>query len=268
MEGFIALHRQLLENTIWLNSTPEQKTILITLLLMAWHKEKSWEWRGQKFRTEKGQFVTSLSSIMKNCGEGITIQNVRTALARFEKLEFLTNESTKRGRLITIVNWHIYQTERNEANKETNKDLTKTSQRPNKELTPNNNVNNVNNVNNKNIYTDSPNKDKKSKKKFTFGEYKHVKLTQNEYDKLQSDFGNADELIKFIDEYTEMKGYKCKNWNLAIRKWVVKAVKENKQKPQQGIDLKSKVIQHNFEQREYADTDYDSFISNNKNKGE
>ena len=53
-----------------------------------------------------------------------------------KKLEFLTNESTKEGRLITLVNWRDYQYTEDEPNIATNKDLTKSQQRPNKDLTP------------------------------------------------------------------------------------------------------------------------------------
>lgn len=134
--GYFKLWRELFTKPIWLNSTPEQKTIFITLLAMANFNEKEWEWKDKKFKADKGQFVTSLDSIARNCGKGITIQNVRTALKRFEKLEFLTNESTKTGRLITIVNWHIYQGAEDEPNNEDNNDPTKTQQRPNKDLTP------------------------------------------------------------------------------------------------------------------------------------
>jgi hypothetical protein len=64
------------------------------------------------------------------------MQNVRTALKRFEKLDFLTNESTKQGRLITVVDWELYQEQEEPPNKESNSHLTKTQQRPNKQLTP------------------------------------------------------------------------------------------------------------------------------------
>ena len=77
--------------------------------------------------------------MVRECGEGVTIQNVRTALDRFEKLGFLTNISTKTGRLITIVNWEKYQGRDFVDNKEANKDLTKSQQRANKDLTPNKN---------------------------------------------------------------------------------------------------------------------------------
>lgn len=146
-QGWIKLHRKLIEKAIWVDSTPEQKVILITLLMMANHKEKEWEWRGEKYKAKPGQFVTSLNSIVKNAGSGISIQNVRTAIERFEKYEFLTNQSTKRNRLITIVNWEQYQSYGDDANKDTNKELTKSQQRANKELTTNKNDNNDNNDN-------------------------------------------------------------------------------------------------------------------------
>jgi hypothetical protein len=107
--GFFKIHRDLFIKPIWKKSTPEQKSILITLLAMAWFRPNKWEWKGQQFETMPGQLVTSLDSIAKEAGDGISVKNVRTALKRFEKLEFLTNESAKTGRLITIVNWGLYQ---------------------------------------------------------------------------------------------------------------------------------------------------------------
>ena len=72
------------------------------------------------------------------------------------------------------------------------------------------------------------NKIVKEKVKEKYGEYSNVLLTEKEYQSLCSDFTNADELIKFLDEYIEMKGYKAKSHYLAIRKWVKDAVSERK----------------------------------------
>ena len=140
--GWIKLYRELLDKPIWFESTPEQKVILITLLLMANHDGRQWEWQGQQYYAGPGQFVTSLSKIAEKAGTGISMQNVRTALKRFEKFNFLTNQSTKVNRLITIVNWGFYQENPNEPNKATNSQLTKSQQRANKELTTNKNVRN------------------------------------------------------------------------------------------------------------------------------
>ena len=139
MQGWIKLHRCLMYKPIWLESTPEQKVILITLLTMANHTGKEWEWRGERYTAAPGQFITSLDSIAHKCGKGITMQNVRTALKRFEKYEFLTNESTNKNRLITIVNWGIYQGLEDDPNKQTNMQLTSNQQATNKQLTTNKN---------------------------------------------------------------------------------------------------------------------------------
>ena len=144
--GWVKLHRALLDKTIWINSTAEQKTILITLLLMANHEPNQWEWKGKKYTVKSGEFITSLEKIVAKCGKGITTQNVRSALKRFENLQFLTNESTKQNRLIKIENWGLYQDEENQPNKATNKEVTNDQQRTNKEVTTNKNDKNDKNI--------------------------------------------------------------------------------------------------------------------------
>lgn len=155
-EGWFKVHRCLFEKAIWQQSTPEQKVILITLLGMANHKGKEWEWKGKQFKAEPGMLVTSLESITARCGKGISIQNVRSALTKFKKYEFLTEEVTKTGRLITILNWGLYQGGECATNKginnqvtnsqqSTNKEVTNSQQTGNKELTPNKNDKNYKN---------------------------------------------------------------------------------------------------------------------------
>ena len=109
MHGWIKVHRTLLEKPIWKQSTPEHKAILITLLLMANHEENDWEWNGMNYSCKPGEFISSAQSIINNAGKGISRQNVRTALARFEKLGFLTIQSTNQSSMITICNWESYQ---------------------------------------------------------------------------------------------------------------------------------------------------------------
>ncbi|HFL1069410.1 TPA: DnaD domain protein [Listeria monocytogenes] len=138
--GWVKLHRDLKEKPIWRSSTPEQKTILVTLLMMANHKENEWEWMGKPFKAKPGEFVTSIKSITVECGKGISSQNVRTALKRFENYGFLTKESTKVNTLINIVNWGVYQESENKPNTLANNQLTNDSQTANKQLTTNKNV--------------------------------------------------------------------------------------------------------------------------------
>ncbi|EAE0465044.1 DnaD domain protein [Listeria monocytogenes] len=138
--GWVKLHRDLKEKPIWRSSTPEQKTILVTLLMMANHKENEWEWMGKPFKAKPGEFVTSIKSITAECGKGISSQNVRTALKRFENYGFLTKKSTKVNTLINIVNWGVYQESENKPNTLANNQLTNDSQTANKQLTTNKNV--------------------------------------------------------------------------------------------------------------------------------
>ena len=137
--GWIKLYRELLDKAIWKDSTPEQKTVLITLLLMANHTDSEWEWKRERLHCSPGQFRTSLDHIAAMCGKGISRQNVRTALKKFERYGFLTNKSTKAGRLITICNWGLYQSPEEVHNKESPSPLTNGQQTTNRPLTPNKN---------------------------------------------------------------------------------------------------------------------------------
>lgn len=144
MQGWVKLYRELLEKPIWQLSTPSQKTVLITLLMLANHSGKNWEWNGQPYHLEPGQLITSLSSLAGKCGKGVSVQSVRSALLKFSKYGFLTNQSTKVSRLVTIVNWRKYQGQDDKPTKQ----ATDSQQSSNKEPTTNKNVKNEKNEKN------------------------------------------------------------------------------------------------------------------------
>lgn len=145
-EGWIKLHRELLDKSIWTCSTPAQKVILITLLMMANHEGREWEFKGRRIKLQPGQFITSLPSIAKLAGDGVSIRNVRTALKRFEEYEFLTDESTVNGRLITICNWERYQRGIEEGDRLTDRQVTDRWQTGDRRVTANNNNKKDNNI--------------------------------------------------------------------------------------------------------------------------
>ena len=66
--------------------------------------------------------------------------------------------------------------------------------------------------------------------KHKYGEYQNVLLKDEELEKLKKDYNNWEDLIKYLDEYIEMKGYKAKSHYLAIKKWVVEAVNKTKKR--------------------------------------
>lgn len=141
-QGWVKLYRQLLDKPIWLNSRAEHQVVLITLLLMANHAPSEWEWKGEKYTLMPGQMITSVEKIMAKCGVGVTRQNVRSALKRLEKLNFLTNKSTNKNRLITIVNWGLFQGAEVATNQVTNQQVTGNQPTANRLLTTNKNVKN------------------------------------------------------------------------------------------------------------------------------
>lgn len=55
--------------------------------------------------------------------------------------------------------------------------------------------------------------------KHKYGTYKNILLTDKELQKLKEEFDNWEEVINYVDEAIEMKGYKYKSHYLAIRKW-------------------------------------------------
>lgn len=55
--------------------------------------------------------------------------------------------------------------------------------------------------------------------KHKYGVYKNILLTDKELQKLKEEFDNWEEVINYVDEAIEMKGYKYKSHYLAIRKW-------------------------------------------------
>lgn len=111
MQGWVKLYRSLLDDPVWQLSTPNQKSVLITILLLASHKEKEWEWNGEKYQILPGQFITSTESLAQKSGKGITRQVVRGSLDRFRKMNFITTKTTKVSTLINVVNWEKYQDE-------------------------------------------------------------------------------------------------------------------------------------------------------------
>ena len=121
------------------------------------------------------------------------------------------------------------------------------------EKKPNENVNE--NVND--IYTLSEAKasssDTAKASKHKYGEFKHVLLKDEELQALKRDFANWEELIKYLDEYIEMKGYRAKSHYLCIRKWVVDAVKKNS---------KQELLKNTYHSNDTQYSNLDGFYTN------
>ena len=99
---------------------------------------------------------------------------------------------------------------------------------------------------NTNILSTNKLNNKDNNIKHKYGEDKNVLLKDDEIEKLKSEYTNWNDLITYLDEYIEMKGYKAKSHYLCIKKWVVDAIKKTKK----ISEINSRA---NFEQRQYDD---------------
>lgn len=75
--------------------------------------------------------------------------------------------------------------------------------------------------------------------KHKYGEYKHVLLTDKEYEGLKTKVDDREKWIKILDESIQEKGniYHIKDFNLAIQKWYKKELERNgKGKPEREIE--------------------------------
>ena len=93
----------------------------------------------------------------------------------------------------------------------------------------------------------------KEQSKHKFGEYHHVLLTEDEYERLKDLYGGykqVEEHIKILDEYIETSGKSYKNHSLVLQKWVHDEwTKRNKNNPVK-LDSKFYVQENN---QSYAD---------------
>lgn len=131
--NWFKLYRGILDNTAWAQGSNIQRVLMITLLAKAWWKPGKCIWAGRVVHMQPGQLITTLGELTELCNA--SIQTVRTALSNLEAVGFLTCKSTKRGRLISIVNWGKYQQDPQETNRQNNRPATDQQQTAPKNLT-------------------------------------------------------------------------------------------------------------------------------------
>jgi len=103
--GYIALHRQLLENP--LSNKPNYLAVWIYLLLKANYKAKKIIWNNKSIELKPGQFIGSILQISKHFS--ISTGTVSYILNYFESEGMLKRKSTKKFTLFEIRNYDKYQ---------------------------------------------------------------------------------------------------------------------------------------------------------------
>ena len=229
MEGWVSLHRKILDNPVVCKDS-DHVAIWIYLLLNATHSERKMMFGGRSIILKPGQLITSRKSISSKFN--ISESKVQRVLKMLEIEQQIEQQTNSKHRLVTIVNWGLYQDTDKKNNKseqqdeqQLNNNRTTTEQQLN---TNNNGINgfNVNNANKKN--TIPP----KSEWVRDYCEDRNNGIT-------------ADEFINFYDSNGWMIGKtKMKNWQASIRTW------ENNRKV---VIKENKAIENNVLYDKYAE---------------
>lgn len=218
MEGWIKIHRKILENPIVCKDS-DYLAVWIYLLLNATHKEFPALFKGKKIILKKGQLITGRKSIAEQLN--ISESKVKRILVELESDQQIDRQRSNKNSLVSILNWDKYQETDQEDGQQMDSKWTASDQ----QVTTNKNVKNVKNERNNNIYA------KANKRKY--GEYQNVLLKDEELQLLKQEHSNWEDLIKYLDEYIEMKGYKAKSHYLCIKRWVIDAVSKQQPKKQE-----------------------------------
>lgn len=108
MDGWIKLHRKLLNSRAWNTADAEGKVILITLLLRASHAATQWRITASKTASlNPGQLFITYRTFAAKCG--VSTKKITTELQRLESLGFISTKKGREGTIITVCNWAYYQ---------------------------------------------------------------------------------------------------------------------------------------------------------------
>lgn len=202
MEGYISIHRKIVENWSWEDKPFSKGQAWIDILLLANYKDNKFPLGDEIVIVTRGSFITSEIKLMERWGWSKT--KVRSFLKQLENDNMIVKKTDRKKTTLTVCNYNNYQ--HNEDQKETNKkplkDQSKTDERPKKDT------------------TNKVNKDNKDNKK------ESSRFTPPSLDEVRSYCEGRNNNIdpeSFIDFYSSkdwMVGKnKMKDWKASIRTW-------------------------------------------------
>lgn len=148
MEGWVKIHRKILDNPISCKDS-DYLAVWIYLLLNATHKEYDALFKGKRITLQKGQLITGTISISKKMN--INKDKVQRILKSFENDKQITQQTSNKNRLISIINWNEYQ----DIDKQNDKQVINKCETTDKQLITNKNVKNIKNDKNVVVVSDS-----------------------------------------------------------------------------------------------------------------
>lgn len=185
--------------------------VFFHLIITANYEDKNFE----TITIKRGERVISYPKLAAELG--LSERNVRTAIKHLKETGEVTVKPHSKFSVVTVNNYNQYQS--------SDRQLTDNRQATDRQVTDN--CQSSDNNERKIKKDEESKKDKEGKKSDKsvkkYGEYGHVKLSDEEYRRLCEDYSEKIiiEYIRKIDEWIQLKGKKSyKDFNLAIRNWI------------------------------------------------
>ena len=108
MDGWIKLYRKMVDCCIWQSNEPfDKRSAWVDLLLLMQHKDKKMMVDGVVKSVKRGSYMFSIDKLASRWRW--SRNKVKRYLSELESEQMLYTERTKRGTLITVVNYVVYQ---------------------------------------------------------------------------------------------------------------------------------------------------------------
>lgn len=200
MQGWIKLHRQLLDNPI-VTKDADHLAVWIYLLLKATHDEYPVVFGGNKIVLRPGELITGRKKIAE--AVGVNESKVFRILRTFKNEQQIEQQTSNQNSLISILNWNLYQSSEHQDEQRVNIQCTTDEQQVN---------------------TNKKDKNIKNERKI------FVPPSVEEVREYCVERKNGIDAEYFVSSY-EAKGWmigksKMKDWKAAVRTWE----RNNKQK--------------------------------------
>jgi hypothetical protein len=168
---------------------------------------------------KRGQIYTGLDKLKFETGLSVT--NIRTSIKRLLLTDNITSKSTNKYRIITVLKYNTYQLANNQTDKQNEQSSTSqlTASNKDKEL-----LKEIKQL--KKVIKDMTKKEK-TFPSIIYRKFKHLSLTQEEFERLLKDGFNKVEIDNKLDDienYSKNKSYT--SLNLTVRKWLKKDEKQ------------------------------------------
>ena len=202
MQGFVSVHRKLMNNPIW--SDPHYVKLWMYCLFQASHKQHEQLVGNNMITLERGQFITGRHSLADDLNSGMKPKqklNEKTwfrYLNNLEKWGMLTIKSTNKYSVVTIDKYDFYQTPGNNYDQQTDQQMSNSCPSDVQQMSTNNNDNNGNNKKRRKLIYDNNH--------FQLAEYFYNQILKNnpEHKKPNLEkWANDVRLMMDIDKRTE-----------------------------------------------------------------